>query len=208
MEELYRQIASQPPSDTEEQHKKALEPGPEDMALVEDAVRTTFECTEDDAWWETNAAEWERMAENPAGSFAVGGEDEADGDGADEWGMEDYFGEETPAWKPSDEARYYRLSAYKAGVARFGGVGAAGGGRLGIRSGSSSSGSSINTEEEASEVLALTPFGQYWESVPDPGTTGRVYAYNAVDRMGALKFMMNFTCNGMHGSPEGLQVGR
>ena len=187
MEELYRQVASQPPLNPEEQYKKALEPGPEDMAFVEDAVRTTFKCTEDDAWWEANEAEWDEMAESPATSFAVGRD-------VDEWGMEDYFGEETPAWKPSDDVASYSLGAYKAGITGTGAAGAGeGGGGLRIRT-------------DASELFALTPFGQYWESVPDLGTTRRVYAYNAVDRMAALKFMMNFTCNGMHGSAESLQV--
>lgn len=184
MEELYRQIASQPPTNTEEQHKKALEPGADDMSIVEEAVRTTFKCTEDGAWWENNEAEWDRMAESPATSFAVGQDD-------DGWGMEDYFGEETPAWKPSDEASSYKLSAYKAGI-------------TGLRAGAG--GGLRRNTADASELFALTPFGRYWESVPDLGTTGRVYAYNAADRMGALKFMMNFTCNGMHGSAESLQV--
>lgn len=189
MEELYQQVASQPPLNPEEQYKKALEPEPEDMAFVEDAVRTTFRCTEDDAWWEANEAEWDRMAESPATSFAVGRDE-------DEWGMEDYFGEETPAWKPSDAASY-SLGAYKAGITGAGaaGVGGGGGGGGGLRS-----------STDASELFAFTPFGRYWESVPDLGTTRRVYAYNAVDRMAALKFMMNFTCNGMHGSVESLQV--
>lgn len=189
MEELYRQIASQAP-DTTERYKQAVEPGPEDMALVEDAVRTTFKCTEDEAWWETNEAEWDRMAESPATSFAVGR------DGGDEWGMEEYFGEEAPAWKPSDDAASYSFSAYKAGITGF--TAGAGGGGLG----------SSSSRTDASELLALTPFGRYWESVPDLGTTGRVYAYNAADRMGALKFLMNFTCNGMHGPTESLQVTR
>lgn len=187
MEELYRQVASQPPSNPEEQYKKALEPGPEDMAFVEDAVRTTFKCTEDDAWWEANEAEWDEMAESPTTSFAVGRD-------VDEWGMEDYFGEETTAWKPSDDVASYSLGAYKAGIT---GDGAAGAGE---------GGGGLRISTDASELFALTPFGQYWESVPDLGTTRRVYAYNAVDRMAALKFMMNFTCNGMHGSAESLQV--
>lgn len=183
MEELYRQIASQPPLDSEEQYRKALAPGDEEMALVEEAVRTTFKCTEDDVWWETHEREWDRMAENPATSFAAGREE-------DGWEMENYFGEETPAWKPSDEAVPYSLGAYKAGIPGFRAV----------------AGDGLQGSTEASELFARTPFGQYWESVPDLGTTGRVYAYNAVDRMGALKFLMNFTCNGMHGSAESLQV--
>eukprot|EP00903_Cladosiphon_okamuranus_P008918 g8536.t1 len=181
MEELYRQIASQPPTNLAEQHKKALEPRDGDMPILEEAVRKTFKCTEDDAWWESNEAEWDRMAESPATSFALG----RDQDG---WGMEDYFGEETPAWKPSDESSSYRLSAYKAGT-------------TGLRAGLGISTGDVR------EVFALTPFGQYWDSVPDVATTGRVYAYNAADRMGALKFMMNLTCNGMHGSAESLQGG-
>lgn len=188
MEELYRQVASEPPLNTEEQYKRALEPGPEDMDFVEEAVRTTFKCTEDNAWWDANEAEWDRMAENPARSFAVGGDQQH------EWGMEDFFGEDTPAWKPSDEVAPYSLSAYKAGITGFSAAGAgAGDGRF-------------RSSTEASELFARTPFGQYWESVPDLGTTARVYAYNAADRMGALKFMMNFTCNGMHGPAESLQV--
>lgn len=189
MEELYRQVASEPPLDMEEQYRKALEPGPKDMEFVEEAVRATFKCTEDDAWWETNEAEWDGMAESPATSFAVGG----DGDGGgEEWGMEDYFGEETPAWRPSDDLASYSLSAYKAGIMGESAAAGAGGG--------------LRSRAEASELFGLTPFGRYWESVPDLGTTGRVYAHNAVDRMGALKFLMNFTCNGMHGSVESLQV--
>ncbi|CAN0545116.1 unnamed protein product, partial [Ectocarpus sp. 8 AP-2014] len=57
MKELYRRIASEPPLNLEQQHKKAVEPDAEEMGMVEEAVRTTFKCTEDDAWWDENGQE-------------------------------------------------------------------------------------------------------------------------------------------------------
>lgn len=198
MEELYRRIAREPPMNPQEQYKRALEPEPQEMDIIEEAVRTTFKCTEDDAWWETNEEEWDRMAESPGESFALGvDEEEALSANGKEWGMEDYFGEETPDWKLSDEAAApFSLSAYKAGTA---GLTVATAVETGAEDGERGKG-------EAAELFGRTPFSQYWESVPDLRTTGRVYAYNAVDRMAALKFMMNCTYNGMHGSAENLQV--
>ncbi|CAM9499791.1 unnamed protein product [Hapterophycus canaliculatus] len=192
MEELYRRIANEPPLNPEDQYRKALEPVPDEMAIIEEAVRTTFRCTEDDAWWETHAEDWERMAENPGRSFALGVDDETRGEQGEVWGMEDYFGEETPAWKLSDEGvGPYSLGAYKAGIARLA-AGAEGEGRR---------------RREPAELFELTPFAQYWDSLPDLRTAGRVYVYNALDHMAALKFLMNCTCNGMHGSAESMQSG-
>lgn len=54
--------------------------------------------------------------------------------------------------------------------------------------------------------LGLTPFARYWNSLPDLRVTKRVYAYNALDRLGALKYLMSCTSNGMHGSEENHQV--
>lgn len=186
MEELYRQVASAPPP--QEDQSGEIRPGPKDMEIVEEAVRSTFKCTEDDAWWDRNGVEWDRMAANPSGSFAVGGDDDDGG----AWGMEDYFGEEAPGWKPSDEVEFYSLSAYKAGI-------------TGSRAAGTAEGRDLTTRD-AVELFGRTPFAQYWESLPDLSETGRVYAYNAVDRMAALKFMMNFTCGGMLGSANSLQV--
>lgn len=197
MEELYRRIAMEPPSDSKEQYKKALEPKPEEMDIIEEAVRTTFKCTEDDDWWKTNEEEWDRMAESPGKSFALGLDDEARAQGK-MWGMEDYFGEEAPEWRLSDEALApFSLSAYKAGGARGSPVAA-----VGEEGGEDAEG----RKREAAALFGRTPFSQYWQSVPDLRTTGRVYPYNAVDRMAALKFMMNSTYNGMHGTAENLQV--
>lgn len=188
MEELYRRIAIEPPLNPEEQYRRALEPVAEEMTIIEEAVRTTFRCTEDDAWWELHGEEWDRMAENPGRSFALGADEEGQGE---VWGMEDYFGEEVPPWKLSDEgAARYSLGVYKAGVTRLA-RGAAGGERR---------------RREPAELFALTPFAKYWDSLPDLRTAGRVYVYNAVDRMAALKFLMDCTCNGMHGSAESMQV--
>lgn len=58
----------------------------------------------------------------------------------------------------------------------------------------------------AAELFEQTPFAEYWDLLPDVGVTRRVYAFNAVDRMAALKWMMNCTCSGMHGSVESRQV--
>lgn len=199
MEELYRRIALNPPLDPKEQYKKALEPKPEEMDIVEEAIRTTFKCTEDDAWWATNEEEWDSMAESPGKSFALGLDDEARATGK-VWGMEDYFGEETPDWGISDEtAPPFSLSAYKAG----GAAGLAVTTTAVVEEGAEDA---VRMKREAAALFGRTPFSQYWESVPDLRTTGRVYAYNAVDRMAALKFMMNCTYSGMHGSAENLQV--
>ncbi|CBN76777.1 expressed unknown protein [Ectocarpus siliculosus] len=188
MEELYRRIASEPPLNLEQQYKKALEPDAEEMGMVEEAVRATFKCTEDDAWWDENGQEWDRMAENPGKHFALGREE--DRGGGVVWGMQDYFGEEAPEWGLSDEpAVNFSLSAYKAGIPERPAKDGEGSGR------------------QAAELFERTPFAQYWESVPDLRTAGRVYAYNAVDRMAALKFLMNCTYNGMHGSAESMQSG-
>lgn len=187
MEELYRRIACEPPLNLEQQYKKALEPDPEEMGMVEEAVCATFKCTEEDAWWDANGEEWDRMAENPGKHFALG-QDEDRGGGV-VWGMQDYFGEEAPEWGLSDEAAVtFSLSAYKAGIPARLAKDREGRGR------------------EAAELFERTPFAQYWKSVPDLRTAGRVYAYNAVDRMAALKFLMNCTYNGMHGSAESMQV--
>lgn len=192
MEELYRRIASEPPLNPAEQYRKALEPVPDEMAIIEEAVRTTFACTEDDAWWEKHEEEWERMAEDPDRSFALGSNEDAQGE---VWGMEDYFGEESPAWKFSDDREgRYSLGAYKAGITRPA-AGAEGGEQR-------------RRKREPAELFELTPFAQYWDSLPDLRTAGRVYVYNAVDRMAALKFLMDCTCNGMHGSEESMQVRR
>ncbi|CAB1110617.1 unnamed protein product [Ectocarpus sp. CCAP 1310/34] len=188
MEELYRRIASEPPLNLEQQYKKALEPDAEEIGMVEEAVRATFKCTEDDAWWDENGQEWDRMAENPGEHFALGREE--DRGGGVVWGMQDYFGEEAPEWGLSDEpAVNFSLSAYKAGIPGRAAKDGEGRGR------------------EAAELFERTPFAQYWESVPDLRAAGRVYAYNAVDRMAALKFLMNCTYNGMHGSAESMQSG-
>lgn len=56
--------------------------------------------------------------------------------------------------------------------------------------------------------LSLTPFAQYWDSLPDLRVSNRVYTYNVVDRMAALKSIMNCTFNGMHGSADCHQVSR
>ncbi|CAN0089410.1 unnamed protein product [Ectocarpus sp. 12 AP-2014] len=188
MEELYRRIASEPPLNLEQQYQKALEPDAEEMGMVEEAVRATFNCTEDDAWWDENGQEWDRMAENPGEHFALGREE--DRGGGVVWGMQDYFGEGAPEWGLSDEpAVNFSLSAYKAGMTGRPSKDGEGRGR------------------EAAELFKRTPFAQYWESVPDLRAAGRVYAYNAVDRMAALKFLMNCTYNGMHGSAENMQSG-
>lgn len=52
----------------------------------------------------------------------------------------------------------------------------------------------------------LTPFAEYWDVLPDLRVTKRVYAHNAVDRMAALKYMMNCTDNGMFGKAGSRQV--
>lgn len=56
--------------------------------------------------------------------------------------------------------------------------------------------------------LRLTPFAQSWDSLPDLHMTKRVYAQNSVDRMAAIKYLMNCTCSGLHGSAETHQVSR
>lgn len=199
MEEIYRRIAMEPPLDSKEQYKRALEPKPEEMGIIEEAVRTTFKCTEDEAWWKTNEEEWDRMAESPGKSFTLGLDDEARSQGK-MWGMEDYFGEETPEWRSDEAVAPFSLSAYKAGGGALSPVAAA----AAVEEWEEDA---EGRKREAAAMFGRTPFSQYWESVPDLRTTGRLYAYNSVDRMAALKFMMNCTYNGMHGTAENLQVG-
>lgn len=157
---------------------------PEELEFMEQAVRDVFAPTQDDSWWEENGEDWDWMANNPGASFVIGVE-QAEDDDSFVWGMQDYFRQETAdSERPDGNAARFSLSAYKAGT--------------------TTSAGSLENED----LLERTPFAQYWDSVPDLGVTKRVYAFNAVDRMAALKFMMNCTYNGMHGSAENRQVGR
>ena len=183
MEELYRRMRNNPPAGQQSDDEPVLQP--QELEFMEEAVRDVFRPTESDSWWEEHGEEWDRMAEDPASSFSVG----VDFDDATRtrehlvWGMGEYFGEGGPEWQISDEdAEPFSLTAYKAGISIKGDIPSTDG------------------------WFERTPFAEYWDSLPDLRVTKRVYGFNAVDRMAALKFMMNCTYTGMHGSAESHQV--
>ncbi|CAN0005358.1 unnamed protein product, partial [Discosporangium mesarthrocarpum] len=50
-----------------------------------------------------------------------------------------------------------------------------------------------------------TPYAQYWDSLPNLADTGRMYAFNAVDRVATVKYLMNCTYIGMFGDQDSHQ---
>lgn len=194
MEELYARMRSEPRVKQQQRDDVMLKPY--ELEFIEEAVRDVLGPTEGGRWWEEHGEEWDRMADNPEVSFSTG---IGDSDPSFKWGMEAYFGQGAPEWKQSDEeAAPFSLSAYKAGIL------VAGHGSK-VEEGEAGNGGPAAVAD-AGELFARTPFAQYWDSLPDVGVTKRVYAFNAVDRMAALKFMMKCTCNGMHGPAENHQV--
>lgn len=199
MEELYRQMRLDPPVQS---HSPEGTLTPADLELMEEAVRDVFRPMEDEDWWEQHQEEWDEMAENPELTFT--GVDHVPGKGKRGyvWGLESFFGgdEDSQDSGSKDAALPYSLSEYKAGL-----IGA----RAGVE------GFAIKGHEVVAGGVAVrdgdlpferTPFASYWDSLPDLKVTKRVYAFNAVDRMAALKYMMNCTYNGMHGHAETQQV--
>lgn len=202
MEELYRRMQSEPPADEHASSGEDAVISSEDEDTIAEVFNELIAPMGDDSWWEENQEEWDRMASDPAASFtSVDPPRESAGF---LWGLQGRFGESAPDWQPTDEeAAPFSLSAYKAGAALEGEhakEGAAGTRTISTRTGNGGDGGAWT------DPLKRTPFAEYWEQVPDVGVTKRVYAFNAVDRMAALKFLMNGTCNGMHGSPEDHQV--
>lgn len=187
MAELYRQMRVNPPA-----HARTGDdwfvPDPKEQAIIEKAARDVFQHTEDNSWWEENRDELEWIVNNPSMAFD-GVEDDGKSSGRKRgfvWGFDKIYGDDTAF----DEAMLgalqpFSLSKYKAGRGHGRGATLFG-----------------NSEE----LLMATPFGQYWESLPDLRVSRKVYAYNAVDRIAALKYMMNCTYNGMHGSKDTHQV--
>lgn len=209
MEELYRRMKNAPPAD---QRRPSSSSGDDDLVISpedEDTIAEVFNeliaPMGDDSWWEENEEEWDRMASDPAASFTSVDPPRESTRGGFLWGLQGRFGEGAPDWQPSDEeAAPFSLSAYKAGTTLDGRQeakeGTAGTRTTSTRTGTGGGGGG------GGAWLDRTPFAVYWDSLPDVGVTRRVYAFNAVDRMAALKFLMNCTCNGMHGSPEDHQV--
>lgn len=185
MEELYKLMRDNPPAEQRPYDEPVLRP--DDIKIVEEVVRSVFRPTESDSWWEEHGEEWDRMAEDPAASFSLGVDTNTNGTmNGFVWGMGEYFGEEGPEWRASDgDAQPFTFSAYKAGVFSKGG-------KL-----------STNTEEQ---LFERTPFAEYWDEIPDLRVNKRVYGFNAVDHMAALKFIMNCTYTGLHGSADSHQV--
>lgn len=190
MAELYRRMRANPPVNPRTKDDW-FDPDPEELALIEETARDVLGPTEDDDWWEENREELEWIVNNPSMAF-----EDVEDDGKSRgqkrgfvWGFDKIYGEDTST-DVFDEAMLgapppFSLSTYKAG--------------RGLERGAKIFGSS-------EELLMATPFGQYWDSLPDLRVSRKVYAYNAVDRMAALKYMMNCTYNGMHGSEETHQV--
>lgn len=197
MEELYRRMQSEPLADQSSGDDAVI--SPEDEDTIAEVFDKLIAPMGDDSWWEENEEEWDKMASDPAASFtSVDPPRESAGF---VWGLQGRFGEGAPDWQPTDEeAAPFSLSAYKAGAALEGGHAIEG--AAGTRTGTGRGGG-VGTW---TDPLERTPFAEYWDALPDVGVTKRVYAFNAVDRMAALKFLMNCTCNGMHGSPEDHQV--
>ncbi|CAM9432418.1 unnamed protein product [Choristocarpus tenellus] len=54
-------------------------------------------------------------------------------------------------------------------------------------------------------TFAQTPYAQYWDSLPDLEESGKMYSYNALDRLSTIKYLMNCTYNGMFGDMENHQ---
>lgn len=203
MEELYRRMQSAPPADQRPPGEDgAIAITPDDQDTIAEVFNKLIAPMGDDTWWEENEEEWDRMASDPVASFTSVDQPGGLSTGFS-WGLQGRFGESAPDWQPSDEeATPFSLSEYKAGTTLEGGQskeGAAGTSATSTRTGAGGSGAWAGG-------LEGTPFAEYWDSLPDVGVTKRVYAFNAVDRMAALKFLMNCTCNGMHGSPEDHQV--
>ena len=204
MEELYRRMRSEPPADQRSSSGDDAVISPEDEVTIAEVFNELIAPMGNDSWWEENEEEWNRMASDPAASFTS--VDPPRESGGFSWGLQERFGKGAPDWQPSDEeAAPFSLSAYKAGTALEGGQskkGAAGTRTTSTRTGTGGGGGGAWTDP-----LERTPFAEYWDALPDVGVTKRLYAFNAIDRMAALKFLMNCTCNGMHGSPEDHQVG-
>ena len=204
MEELYRRMQSAPPTDQRPSEDDAIAITPDDEDTIAEVFDKLIAPMGDDSWWEENQEEWDRIASDPAASFTSVDQSGKSSTGFS-WGLQGRFGESAPDWQPSDEeAAPFSLSAYKAGTMLGSGRAkerAAGTSSTSSRTGAGGSGAWAGG-------LEGTPFAEYWDSLPDIGVTKRVYAFNAVDRMAALKFLMNCTCNGIHGSPEEHQVWR
>lgn len=126
---------------------------------------------ENESWWEENGEDLERVVMR-ATSDSLRGE-ASDGKRPVVWAWSDMFGNADDSSSKSEVPAAFSLTAYKAGGAEM-----------------------LDLEYSAFE---RTPMALYWDSLPDVGATKRVYAHNAVDRMAALKYMMNCTDNDMHG---------
>lgn len=167
-----------------------------DLEAMEEAVRDVFRPMEDEDWWEQHQEEWDEMSENPELAFTGMDNVPEKGKKGFVWGLESFFGGDEDSQDADSEysALPYSLSAYKAGAGARA-VGREGDGTL--------TGVGVRYGDLAFE---RTPFARYWDSLPDLRVTKRVYAFNAVDRMAALKYLMDCTYNGMHGPAETQQV--
>lgn len=185
MEEVYEQLRKHPPVDPRSMDK-GLEPI--DFQFIEETVRDVFAPTESDSWWEENRKELSMIAEYSEPDFITGAGETKRSGKESLWAMQHYFGQEAWELKPSmGDSNLFSLTEYKGGAATALEKRRLDGAFIG-------------------KLFARTPFAQYWDSLPDLGVTRRVYAFNAVDHMAALKYMMNCTYNGMHGSEGNRQV--
>lgn len=193
MDELYRQMRLDQSVESPSQDGTLT---PADLEVIEEAVRDVFRPVEDEDWWEQHQEEWDEMSENPELAFTGMDHLPEKGKKGFVWGLESFFGgdEDSQDADSEDSALPYSLSAYKAGAGARG-IRREGDGTLagvGVRYGET--------------TFERTPFARYWDSLPDLRVTKRVYAFNAVDRMAALKYLMDCTYNGMHGLAETHQV--
>lgn len=174
MEEIYEQLRRNPPNDPRaNDHKRRKRP--QDMAIAKDVMIELCApmADENEAWWSENGRDL-KQAVMTAREDGWPDKPPSTFHGKPAvWGLGDLFGDVEEILDPEIPEKRVSLTTYKAGA----------------------------IPEWLPEDIAFqrTPMAVYWDSLPDVAATRRVYSLNAVDRMAALKYMMNCTDNAIHG---------
>lgn len=171
MEEVYRQLRLNPPVDPRTRDDDCF--SSRDLEIVQDIVSDVCGplADEHESWWEDNGEELERVVMGVT-SGSLRSETRA-GKMPLVWAWSELCDGVDDRSSKSEVETAFSLTAYKAGGAEM--------------------------LEGGDSTFERTPMALYWDSLPDVASTKRVYAHNAVDRMAALKYMMNCTDNDMHG---------
>lgn len=174
MEEIYEQLRRNPIGDPRaHDHKRRVRP--QDIEIAKDVMAELCApmADENEAWWNENGKDLEQAVMTAREDGWPDKSPSTFRGKAAVWDLGDLFGDVEEILDPEIPEKRVSLTTYKAGA----------------------------IPEWLPEDVAFqrTPMSQYWDSLPDVAETRRVYSQNAVDRMAALKYMMNCTDNAIHG---------